>query len=122
MDVISQEEFDSQRGIDDKESDQSDSDLVFSLDLQDTSKEPAPPTISVTVTKDTSQTIPKQTSDSKEKKPRVTRSVSPSKTPAQGGSSGRSKKEEKLARFYPVPNKQDSPSKVSVHVYRCMEL
>lgn len=110
MDVISQEEFDSQRGI---ESDQSDSDLVFSLDLQDTGKESAPQTTSATVTKDTSQMTPKQASDSKETKPSEARSVSPSKTPARGGSRGMSKKAEKQARFYPVPNKQDSPSKVS---------
>ena len=85
VDVISQEEFDSQRGVEEKESDQSDSDLVFSLDLQD--KDP-PPSASTEQPQPTAQ--------------------APASTPSRGGG----RKEEKLARFYPVPYKQDTPSEV----------
>ncbi len=74
MDVISQEEFDSQRGT------ESESDLVFSFDTEETT--PFQPAEVVT---------------------------SP-KTPS------RSDKEKKLARFYPVPFKQETPSKVCVCV------
>lgn len=95
MDVISQEEFDSQRGLDDKDGDQSDSDLVFSLDLQEASKESVLPS----VTKDTT---PKQSKETPKLKPIL-------KTPSRQKEQS---KEEKLARFYPVPCKLDSPSKV----------
>ncbi|XP_064404181.1 la-related protein 1B-like isoform X2 [Halichondria panicea] len=68
VDVISQEEFDSQRGA------ETDSDLVFSLDTEDT---PTP----------------------------TTESLTPPKTPSREG------KEKMRPRFYPVPYKQETPSK-----------
>ncbi len=71
VDVISQEEFDSQRGA------ETDSDLVFSLDTEDT---PTP----------------------------TTESLTPPKTPSREG------KEKMRPRFYPVPYKQETPSKVCI--------
>lgn len=70
VDVISQEEFDSQRGV------ETESDLVFSLE--------------------TEETTPTQ----------------PAEVPTTPKTPSQSNKEKNLARFYPVPFKQDTPSKV----------
>ena len=108
MDVISKEEFDSQRGIDEQRDD-GDSDLVFPLDLQEPSTKPE---VTAASTKPATEE-PRQPHQERSVE-RGGREMSPSK----GSSNIRPKKGkwEKRARFYPVPVKQDSPTKVCVHV------
>lgn len=109
MDVISKEEFDSQRGADehrDDLGDLGDSDLVFPLDLQ----EPSVKTESVPAAGKPVPEEPKQQPQhERERSGGRGRETSPSK-----GGASRSKKGkwEKRARFYPVPCKQESPTKV----------
>lgn len=108
MDVISKEEFDSQRGIDD-------SDLVFPLDLQEPSTKPE-----TTAMSNKPATEEARKSHQEKSVERGGRETSPSK-----GSGSRPKKGrwEKRARFYPVPVKQDSPTKVCMHVAQvCVDM
>ena len=112
MDVISKEEFDSQRGTDEQRDDLGDSDLVFPLDLQEPStKAESVPAIGKPVPEEPKQ----QPHQERERAGERGREASPSK-----GGASRSKKGkwEKRARFYPVPCKQESPTKV--HSFVCL--
>lgn len=109
MDVISKEEFDSQRGgADEQREDLSDSDLVFPLDLQEPTTKAAEsaPAAGKPMSEEPKQKRPQE----RERGAERGRETSPSK----GGGASRSKKGkwEKRARFYPVPCKQESPTKV----------
>ena len=109
VDVITKEEFDSQRGVEDQRAeDAGDTELVFSLDLQEPSAAVAPPTSA----KPPVEVTTKQ--PHKEERPiERARETSPAKG-SSGGGGGHSRRGrwEKRARFYPVPVKQESPSKV----------
>ena len=116
VDIITKEEFDSQRGIEDQRDDLgdlADSDLVFPLDLQEPVTKPAVPS-SAPVKPPTEET---KTQQREERSGERGRETSPSK-----GGSGRPKKGrwEKRARFYPVPLKQDSPAKVCLLATLCV--
>ena len=111
MDVISKEEFDSQRGADEQRDDLGDSDLVFPLDLQEpTTKAESAPAIGKLVSEEPKQKQPQE----RERAGERGRETSPSK-----GGASRSKKGkcEKRARFYPVPCKQESPTKVCLCIH-----
>ena len=98
MDVISKAEFNSQRGI--EEYVDADSDLVFDLDQDE-----APSTAKLDHTR-----------SSEQERGRVTEREGRGKSPAKGSPSPHThqrRRNEKRARFYPVLNKQHSPSKVS---------
>ena len=108
VDVITKEEFDSQRGVEEPREDvgdPGDSDLVFALDLQEPATVPETASVSVKPAPSSEETRTHQRSAER------ARETSPSK-----GGSGRSKKGrwEKRARFYPVPVKQESPTKVCI--------
>ena len=110
MDVISKEEFDSQRGgADEQREDLGDTDLVFPLDLQEPATKAAEsaPAAGKPVSEEPKQKRPQE----RERGAERWRETSPSKG---GGGASRSKKGkwEKRARFYPVPCKQESPTKV----------
>ena len=114
MDVISKEEFDSQRGADEQRDDLGDSDLVFPLDLQEpTIKAESAPAVGKPVSEEPKQKQPPQERE-RERAGERGRETSPSK-----GGASRSKKGkwEKRARFYPVPCKQESPTKVCLCSY-----
>lgn len=107
MDVITKEEFDSQRGVEEQRED-ADSDLVFPLDLQEPSTKP-----------ETTTAVPAKPASEEVRQPHKEkvgekgwREASPSKG---GGSRSKRGRWEKRARFYPVPVKQESPTKVCVH-------
>ena len=109
VDVISKEEFDSQRGVDEQRDDLGDSDLVFPLDLQEpTTKAESAPAAAV-VGKPVSEEPKQKPPHERERGGERGRETSPFK-----GGASRSKKGrwEKRARFYPVPCKQESPTKV----------
>ena len=112
MDVISKEEFDSQRGTDEQRDDLADlgdSDLVFPLDLQE------PGTKAAESAPLPGKPVPEETKQQQQQERAGGRGRETS--PSKGGAS-RSKrgKWEKRARFYPVPLKQESPTKVRLCV------
>lgn len=98
VDVISKAEFNSQRGI--EEYVDADSDLVFDLDQDE-----APSAAKLDHTR-----------SSEQERGCVTEREGRGKSPAKGSPSlytHQRRRNEKRARFYPVLNKQHSPSKVS---------
>jgi hypothetical protein len=114
VDVISKEEFDSQRGgADEQRDDLGDSDLVFPLDLQEPTTKVAEsaPVIEKPVSEEPKRKHPHE----RERAAERGRETSPFK----GGGASRPKKGrwEKRARFYPVPCKQESPTKVCFCTY-----
>ena len=113
MDVISKEEFDSQRGgADEPRDDLGDSDLVFPLDLQEpTTKAESAAAVAKPVSEEPKQKRPQERERAAGERGRET-------SPSKGGAS-RSKKGkwEKRARFYPLPCKQESPTKVCLCTY-----
>lgn len=120
MDVISKEEFDSQRGVeeqrDDPLADLGDSDLVFPIDLQEpaTKADSAP----ATATKKPASEEPKayqQRHHQERAGGERGRETSPSK--GVGASRPKRGRWEKRARFYPVPCKQETPTKVCLYVH-----
>ena len=106
--MITKEEFDSQRGVEEQREDSGDTELVFPLDLQE------PVVTAPSSVKPPPTEVPKQPRP-QEKSVERARDTSP----AKGGSS-RSKrgKGERRARFYPVPVKQESPNKVCVVIFQ----
>ena len=108
VDVITKEEFDSQRGVEDQRAeDTGDTELVFSLDLQEPSAAVAPPASA----KPPVEVTTKQ--PRKEERPvERARETSPAKGGSGGGGHSKRGRWERRARFYPVPVKQESPSKV----------
>ena len=111
LDVISKEEFDSKRGGTEEPS--ADSEMVFPLDLPDSGKTESSK-VSVKHSPTTAAAMtPVAQGGEREGGKRDQRSASPSKVLAQSmkGKSSR-EKPEKRARFYPLPNKQESLAKV----------
>ncbi len=128
--VISQEEFDSQRGAEERVEGEPpvDSDMFFALDLPD-GKPVHPvanttPTISITTSVPLKPPPPPVSSRKEGERVggggREGRESSPSKQRAQpmAGAAGTAmagkgkSRSEKRARFYPVPNKQEAPPQV----------
>ena len=106
VDVISQEEFDSQRGVD---SEPADGDMVFALDLP---PEGTPATKPSAAEKEVEGGAKELEGGAKQlSKPR------PEQQP-KVEERQKTKRPEKRARFYPVLNKQDSQEKVGV-VFLC---
>ena len=106
MDVISQEEFDSQRGV---ESEPADGDMVFALELPPEGATAAKP--SAAAEREVEGGARRQEEESKP--PAVTQ---PERQPKADHRGQQTKKPEKRARFYPVPNKKESQEKVGVVV------
>ena len=110
MDVITKEQFDSQRGgIED-------TDLVFPIDIQDSTKpDQSPPPPAAAPSKPTSSQVGVE-ERGREFKQKTERESTASHV--KGGSPHRhqSRKGEKRARFYPVLPKKESPVKVRLVV------
>lgn len=102
VDVISQEEFDSQRGV---ESEPADGDMVFALELPPEGATAAKP--SAAAEREVEGGARRQEEESKP--PAVTQ---PERQPKADHRGQQTKKPEKRARFYPVPNKKESQEKL----------
>lgn len=130
VDLISQEEFDSQKGVEERTEREAsaDSDLVFALDLPEGGKPVQPvhpvPTAPTTTSVPTKPHPPASSQKEGERGGgRETREHSPSKhrahprsgpaeTAATGRGKSRAERADKRARFYPVPNKPQVPQQV----------
>jgi len=111
LDVITKEEFDSKRGGTEEPS--ADSEMVFPLDLPESGKTEGSGVPVKHSPATAAATTPVVQGGEREVGKRDGHSVSPSKVPAQSAKRKSSReKPEKRARFYPLPNKQESPAKV----------
>lgn len=121
VDVISQEEFDSQRGETDEPT--AENEMVFPLDLPEPVKTEGsgvaikpPPVTAATTTTSVVQGGEREGEE-------VRCAVSHSKDLAQPKKDMKKKSSrEKRARFYPLPNKQESPTKVGCWWWSCYQL
>ena len=114
VDVISKEEFDSQRG----ETDEPlvENEMVFPLDLPEPGKaegsgvavKPSPVTAATTTT----SVVPGGEREGEEVKCPAPHSKDTTQPRKEAKKKSSREKPEKRARFYPLPNKQESPTKV----------
>ena len=107
--MISQEEFDSQRGVD---SEPVDADMVFALDLPPEGGGAPKPSAAEKEVVDGGA----KRREEEEEGGKLPARPQPEQLPKAEERRPQAKKPEKRARFYPVPNKQESQEKVGVVV------